>query len=274
MVISVSGLTSQAALNLVDRTRDSQMTTLRSEAQHERAASVFRERIASITTPEELVKDFEVYSFVMNAFDLEDQIFGRGMMRKILESDPGDNTALVNRLSDARFGAIHDALGFTAQGGAKVVPDFSDKTWQDGIVDRYFNVQFQNQYNDQNATLGTVLEFREKVSGFSSWFNILSDRTMTEFFQTALGMPSQLSSLDIDKQAEMLEKRFSLEKLQDPKEVQSLIARYMVVRDVQNPPAQATSAAIQILNNNSGQFVPFTLDIEAINGFRGGSFIR
>ena len=48
----------------------------------------------------------------------------------------------------------------------------------------------------------------------------------------------------------------------------------MVVRDVQNPPAQATSAAIQILNNNSGQFVPFTLDIEAINGFRGGSFIR
>ena len=142
MVISVSGLTSQAALNLVDRTRDSQMTTLRSEAQHERAANVFRERIASITTPEELVKDFEVYSFVMNAFDLEDQIFGRGMMRKILESDPGDNTALVNRLSDARFGAIHDALGFTAQGGAKVVPDFSDKTWQDGIVDRYFNVQF------------------------------------------------------------------------------------------------------------------------------------
>ena len=270
MVISVSGLTSQAALNLIDRTRDSQMTTLRSEAQHQRAAEVFRERIASITTPEQLVEDYEVYSFVMNAFDLEDQIFGRGMMRKIFESDPGDDTALVNRLSDARFKEIHEALGFTQSGGTSVTPNFSDTSWQDGIVDRYFNVQFQTQYNDQNETVGTVMEFRDKLDSFGSWFNILSDRTMTEFFQTALGMPSQLSSLDIDKQAEMLEKRFKIEKLQDPKEVEGLIQRYMIIRDVNNPPAQATSAAIQILNNTSGQFVPFTLDIDAVN-FSGSS---
>jgi hypothetical protein len=270
MVISVSGLTSQAALNLIDRTRDTQMTTLRSEAQHQRAAEVFRERIAAITTPEQLVEDYEVYSFVMKSFDLEDQIFGRGMMRKILESDPGDDTALVNRLSDARFKEIHEALGFTQSGGASVTPDFADKSWQDGIVDRYFNVQFQTQYNEQNETVGTVMEFRDKLDSFNSWFNILSDRTMTEFFQTALGMPSQLSSLDIDKQAEMLEKRFNIEKLQDPKEVEGLVQRYMIIRDVNNPPAQATSAAIQILNNTSGQFVPFTLDIEAVN-FSGSS---
>lgn len=273
MVISVSGLTSQAALNLIDKTRDKQMVTLRSEAQHQRAAEVFRERIGSITTPKELVEDFETFSFVMKAFDLEDQIFGRGMMRKILESDPGDSSALVNRLSDARFGAIHEALGFTVSGGATVVPDFTDTAWQDEIVDKYFDIQFQNEYNSQNETVGTVMEFRDKVDTFSSWYKVLSDRTMTEFFQTALGMPSQLSSLDIDKQAEMLEKRFSIEKLQDPKEVEGLIARYMIIRDVNNPPAQATSAAIQILNSNSGQFVPFTLNIDAVN-FSGASLFR
>lgn len=273
MVISVSGLSSQAALNLIDKTRDTQLVTLRSEGQHDRAAEVFRERIGSITTPEELVEDFEVYSFVMRAFDLEDQIFGRGMMRKILESDPSDTTALVNRLSDSRFGEIHEALGFTAAGGAIQVPDFTDTAWQESIVDRYFNIEFQNQYNEQNETVGTVMEFRDKVESFDNWYNILSDRTMTEFFQTALGMPTQLSSLDIDKQAEMLEKRFSLEKLSDPREVEGLISRYMIIRDVNNPPAQATSAAIQILNSNSGQFVPFTLDISAVN-FSGSSIYR
>lgn len=272
MVISVSGLTSQAALNLIDKTRDTQMVTLRAEAQHQRAAEVFRERIGSITTPKELVEDFEVFSFVMKAFDLEDQIFGRGMMRKILESDPSDTSALVNRLSDARFGAIHEALGFTTSGGTSVVPNF-DTTWQDDIVNRYFNIQFQNEYNDQNETVGTVMEFRDKLDTFNSWYNVLSDRTMTEFFQTALGMPSQLSSLDIDKQAEMLEKRFAISKLQDPKEVEGLMARYMIIRDVNNPPAQATSAAIQILNSSSGQFVPFTLDIDAVN-FSGASLFR
>ena len=265
-MISIGGLGSSTALRLIDATRDRQLALMQNEPANARAEQAFRDRIGAITTPEELVADFEVYSFVMRAFDLEDQIFGRGMMRKILESDPSDDTALVNRLSDARFGEIHDALGFTLPGGGQVAPSrFGSTEWQDEIVDRYFNVQFQNQYNDQNETVGTVMEFRDKVDGFSSWYNILADRTMTEFFQTALGMPSQLSSLDIDKQAEMLEKRFSLEKLQDPREVEALISRYMIIRDVNNPPAQATSAAIQILNNSSGQFVPFTLDIDAVS---------
>lgn len=264
MVLSISGLGSQLALNFIDATKDRQMESLRNEARHQRDADAFLERITSITSPEEFVQDYEVYSFVMKAFDLEDQIFGRGMIRKVLESDPLDDTSLVNRLTNVNLGELHGALGFTTPDGPQV-PDFSDPTWQQGIVDRYFETVFLNENNDQNATVGTVLEFRSKVAEIDSWIDVLKDREMGEFFRTALGLPSQMGTLDIDQQERIFESRYDITKLTDPDEVQSLITRYVAISDVLNPPQATTSVAVSLLSSSAGQFVPITIDIPAIN---------
>jgi len=270
MVLSINGLNSQLALTLIDSTRQRQLDALRDEPQHARAAERFRERIAGIASPKEFVQDFEVYSFVMRAFDLEDQIFGKGMIRKVLESDPTDNTSLVNRLTDARFGELHAALGFTTGSGPQS-PDFNDAAWQDGIVDLYFDRVLTNGYADQNQTVGTVLEFREKFEGLDNWYDVLKDTDLTEFFQTALNLPSELSGLDVDKQAEIMADKFDLSKLADPEERERLINRYVAVSDVLNPQGfAANSSALTVLQSgsyfNSGwQFVPITLDIAPVS---------
>lgn len=251
MVLSISGLNSQLALTLIDSTQDRQLESLRTQPQHARAAEQFRERIASITSPKELVQDYEVYSFVMRAFDLEDQIFGKGMIRKVLESDPSDETSLVNRLTDSRFGELHAALGFTSGAGAQA-PDFSDPAWQEGIVDLYFNRIYANDYAEQNETVGAVLEFREEVAEIDSWYDVLKNETLTEFFQTALSLPSQLSGLDVDKQAEVLADAYDLSKLSDPAEQERLIGRYMAISEALNPQGfSASSAALSILQSSS-----------------------
>ena len=264
MVLSISGLGSQLALNFIDATKDRQMETLRGEARHKRDADAFLERITSITTPEEFVQDYEVYSFVMKAFDLEDQIFGRGMIRKVLESDPLDETSLVNRLTNSNLGELHGALGFTTQDGP-AVPDFSDATWQQGIVDRYFETVFLNENNAQNATVGTVLEFEAKVADIDTWIDVLKDKEMGEFFRTALGLPTEMATLDIEQQERIFESRYDITKLSDPEEVESLITRYVAISDVLNPPQFATSAAVSLLSSSVGQFVPITIDIPSIN---------
>ena len=78
-MISISGLGSSTALKLIDATRDKQLDLMRDSAANKRAEEAFRDRIGDISSPEELIADFEVYSFVMRAFDLEDQIFGKGL---------------------------------------------------------------------------------------------------------------------------------------------------------------------------------------------------
>ena len=116
MLVSIAGLNSQLGLRLTDTTRPQQLAQLQREPMNQRAVDAFLKGIGTITSPKELTDNFEVYSFVMRAFDLEDQIFGRGLMRKMLESDPDDDTSLVNRLTDPRFREIHTRFG-VHQGG-------------------------------------------------------------------------------------------------------------------------------------------------------------
>ncbi|WP_372886865.1 DUF1217 domain-containing protein [Shimia sp.] len=266
MVLSITGLSSNLALNLIDATKDRQLETMQKEPVHARAESVFRERIGAITTPEELVQDFEVYSFVMRAFDLEDQIFGKGMMRKILESDPDDDTSLVNRLTDSRFTELHEAMGFTTGAGPQV-PDFTDEAWVQDIVDRYYQTAFINANDAENETVGTVLHFRDTVAEISTWYDVLKDTDLTQFFQVALGLPSEMSGLDVDKQFEILAEKFDIAKLSDPAELKKLESRYVAISDALNQTASVNNAALSILQNaaTSGQFVPVTIDISAIS---------
>ena len=265
-MLSISGLGSSTALKLIDATREKQLTLMSNDPVNKRAEQAFRERIGSITSPKELIADYEVYSFVMRAFDLEEQIFGKGLIRKMLESDPVAPDSLMNRLSDSRFRELHLTLGFTTEAGPQV-PDLSNSKFQDALVAKFYNRQYIDENDSQNETVGTILQFRDKFSGINNWFQVLSDEKLTNFFQVSLGLPQQMASLDIDKQKKLLAEKFDLKKLADPDERQRLIIKFAAISDVLNPQAfQSNNTALNLLqsSNLGGQFVPFTIDISAV----------
>lgn len=263
MLVSIAGLNSQLGLRLVDSTRDQQLAQLQREPQNLRGVEAFREGIGAITSPKELTDNFEVYSFVMRAFDLEDQIFGRGLMRKMLESDPDDETSLVNRLTDPRFKEIHDALGFAKPEATR--PDFNSIIWQEMIVQRFFDQAFENGVEEQNATVGTVLKFRREAPEINSWFDVLRDRELSSFFRTALGLPDQLAAIDVDLQKKAFEGKLDLSTIMDPKVQDRLINRYMAVSDIQSPPAAASSSALSVLQSTGGLGVIISLNVPPVS---------
>jgi hypothetical protein len=266
-MISISGFGNQTALRLIDATRDRQFDLLRNDVANKRGEEAFRERIGDITTPAELVADFEVYSFIMKAFNLEDQIFGKGMIRKILESDPVAPDSLLNRLTDTRFREMHLALGFTTEEGPQV-PDLTDMSFLDDMADRYYNRQFLNQVDSQNTTVATVLEFRDAAEGISSWFDVLKDEKLTRFFQVALNLPGQISGLDLDVQRNLFEEKFDLSKLADPTERERLTVRFTAISDIVNPQGSSSNnIAVSILQSArfGAQFVPITLNVAVVN---------
>ena len=265
-MLSISGLGSSTALKIIDATREKQMNLMSKDPANKRAEQAFRERIGTITSPKELVADYEVYSFVMRAFDLEEQIFGKGLIRKMLESDPVAPDSLMNRLSNSRFRELHLALGFTTEAGPQV-PNLSASKFQDAVVAKFYNRQYIDENDSQNETVGTILQFRDKFSGINNWFQVLSDEKLSNFFQVALGLPKEMSSLDIDKQKKLLTEKFDLKKLSDPDERQRLITKFAAISDVLNPQTfQSNNTALSLLQsfNMGGQFVPFTIDITAV----------
>ena len=265
-MIPVGGLSTQLGLSLVDATRDRQLDSIRSNFQSEREISAFKERISKVETVDQLMEDRDLYVFVMKAFDLEDQIFGKALISKMLKSDISDPQALVNRLSDPRFREMHEVLGFGPEGEGNLNTLLFK--WQDGMVDRYVERQFINNQADQNESLGIVLEFRSKAGEIKSAFDILKDPDLGQFMRRALGIPEQAVGLDIDRQAAQIEQKFDLEKLQDPEEVEKLVRKYVAISDALDNRATSLNAAVQLMNSavsiGSGNFTPITIDIEMI----------
>ncbi|KAA9009961.1 DUF1217 domain-containing protein [Histidinibacterium aquaticum] len=266
-MIPLAGMGTQTAMRLVDATRDRQLELIESSARHSRAISTFRERIGDIQSVEDLLDDQEVYTFVMRAFDLEDQIFGKAMIGKILESDINDRKALVNRLTDPRFRELHISMGFTDAGAKNA--NTLDPSWQEAIVDRYVEQRFINNQAEQNEAVGIALEFRRAAPEVKTWLDVLKDKGHATFMRTALGIPEQVAQLDIDKQAELFAKKFDIAKLKDPAEVEALVRKYTAISDALDGSAVAGNAAVQMMTNlasgASRRYVPITLDITAIS---------
>ncbi|ETX28901.1 DUF1217 domain-containing protein [Roseivivax isoporae] len=267
-MIPIGGMTGQTALTLVKATEDRARELIRTSAQHERAISHFRENIADVNSVDDLMADPELYGFVMRAFDLEDQIFGKALMSKMLKSDIAEPDALVNRLSDPRFKELYNALGFGPE-GVNTLNTISSR-WREEVVDRYVTRQMIDTYNDQNETVGRALDFREKIGGVRNYFDILKDQDLSVVMRTAFGIPDAVAGIDIDRQAEILADKFDLESLKDPEEIDRIMRLYVTLTDARNGVAglSAGSAAVQMLStglNRGGAFTPITIDIAAIS---------
>lgn len=265
---AIGGVSTQLGLRIAEATRESRVTAIEKSAEHSRAIAGFRERIADVTSVKDLMADRELYVFVMKAFDLENQIFGRAMIRKVLESDPSKPDALVRRLTDSRFMELHKGLGFGPDGEGN--SSVRDKGWQDGIVARYVERQFIDGQARANEKVGNILEFRQKAEGVTSWFDVLKNPVMGEFMRTALGLPPETVRLDVDRQAALFAKKFDIEKLKDPDERARLERMYAIITDARDTSRLAQNAAVQLMSGavnargGDGRFVPITLDIAAI----------
>ena len=106
----------------------------------------------------ELNRDFHILDIITRD-KLEAEIL---QLLSTAEGSLLDDDALVNKLTDSRFTALYEAMGFTE--GGTVNTNTIDPEWQQAMVDKYVEQIYTNEYADQNETLGTVLELRNKAT--------------------------------------------------------------------------------------------------------------
>jgi hypothetical protein len=230
-MISTGGLAPLAALALIDRQGDRFAEAIRTEPAAKREIARFRDRIGKIESVDELVKDHQLYSFVMKAFGLEGEIFAKAMMKRILTSDPADKGSLVNRLTDPRYREINKVLGFDTDG--KVArPGFGSASWSEAMVDRYVTQRMIDGQKEENPAVGLALDFERKAKGLTSWFKVLADPDMAKFIRTAFGLLDSIAQGSIDGQAKLLEQRMRIEDLQDPQVRKKLIRQFAAIAGV------------------------------------------
>ena len=264
--MTLASLGTTVALSVINRDYDRQLEQVAREPLNSRKIEAFRERIATIETVDQFVEDYEIFSFVMEAFDLEDQIFGKALMSEMLKSDISDRESLAARLTDPRFRDLYVEMGFVNDGEAN--PNTASPAWQEAIIDRFLGTSFINDQAAVNEDLGAVLHFRREAPDIDSWFDVLKDRRVAEVLRKAVGLPDSMALLDLDQQIKIFESKMDIEDFKDPDFLAGIERKFSAISDAEGAVAGAAPSPILTLFQSNAQFTPVTLDLEAISSLR------
>lgn len=268
-MFTFDGLSTQVTLKLLETTKPRQIEAIENSAVHSRAIETFREKVGDVESIDDLLNDYDSYSFLMKAFDLEEKIYAKGMMRKIFESDPDDKTSLLSRLNDPKLRALHEAIDFQA-GGVTNYNTFASK-WKEEMVDKYVEREFVKQQSEANPSVGVVLKARSALPDVKTWFGVLADKDLGEFMRTALQISEQVILTDLDKQVEIFQNKYDIAKLKDPAELVKLVQRYSIFKDLTDPNSGAVSSPILTLMGGES-YTSFTYDFDAIQNFKPSAY--
>ncbi len=200
-VLPLSGV---AGYQFLERTREAQTEQMVAVDSIDRDMEYFRERIGEINTAEELVDDFRLRRVALGAFGLQDDLPNRAFVQKVLEEGTIDPNAFANRLTDPRYRAMASAFGFDAPGGPlSQVEGFADSI-EAAYTARNFEVAVGQV--DSNMRLAVSLErelndlLSRDLSDDGAWFAVLGTPPLRAIFEQALGLPSSIGSVDVERQ--------------------------------------------------------------------------
>lgn len=250
-VIPLSGYAGWAFLK---RTQEKQEAAFQAVASSRREEEYFRQKIGSVRSAAELVDDRRLLSVALTAFGLQGDIDSKAFIRKVLADGTLKEGALANRLADKRYREFSAAFGF----GDFPVPRSQLSDFPDKILSRYRTQRFEIAVGDQNPGLRISLTAERELPAIAAgrgsedakWFTLMGNRPMREMMQTALGLPSSLATLDLDRQLAMFKSRSraafgseNLSQFADPARMEMLVRAYLVRAEVGGPSSGGTSAA-------------------------------
>ncbi len=246
--------------------RESQQKAFDESAVIRRDSDYFRERIGDIRSAEELVSDRRLLGVALGAFGLDDDISNRFFIQRVLEDGTLDPEAFSNRLADKRYFALSEAFAFELSPPNTALSDFADKILSDYTL-RQFEIAVGNQDEDLRLALGAEREIsilvERELTEEAAWFTIMGNPPMRRVFELALGLPSEIATVDIDRQLEVFREKavntFGVSnptEFSDP-ELQEKLVRNFLVRAELNTGISTTargSVALSLLQSQSPLF--------------------
>ncbi len=194
------------------------------------AIADFQKKAPSVTTVDGLLKDRRTLQFVLSAFQLEEQVDSKGILKKLLTEDPANSNSLANKLNDPRYKAFAKAMEPLRLGSKP----FSSTAFVATVVKGYQTNEFEKYEGEQTPGLREALYFKRNISGITSSLQILGSKALTEVVRVGLGLPKEMGLLSASKQAKLIDKNLDVTKFSDPAYVDRFLNRYLANTDKAN----------------------------------------
>lgn len=243
-------VTTIAQYRSISRDVEQSLDTIARRPEVDRETKYYLSAISSVETIDDFVEDDRLFSYAMRAHGLSDMTYAKAFMKKVLEEGIDDPAAFANQLQDARFREFASAFNFNRYDSAAVA--FGSATIE--TTEKYVRQVLEETNGEQNEGVRLALYFERKAPTLSSPYGILADRALLKVVQTALALPTEMSSIDIDKQAEQLSERIDVADFKDPEKLSEFIERFASLYELERTDsASATSGIVPLTPLGSGQ---------------------
>jgi Protein of unknown function (DUF1217) len=208
------------------------------------ATSYYDANIGAVKSITDLVGNYRLLSYALNAYGLGHQINAKGLITKVLEGGVSNPKSLANTLPDSRWKAFAAAFNFVDSGA----PSPSSKSAVATTTSDYVEQQLESDQGDQDVGVQLALYFQRVAPTVTSEYGILADPNLLEVAATIMGLsPAVASTL----QPKTLSELMPISDLQDPTKLKQLTERFTAMYDYTYGPSSGATSGLTVDSGNS-----------------------
>jgi len=238
-------LSALQSIQMIDNNLARSQATTAADPTVKRQTAYYLANIGSIKSSKDFVNNYQLFSYAMTAYGLNDMTYAKSMMQKVMDGGVANTKSLANEMSDVRFKAFAAAFNFGDQGASATSNASNNKTTTSMFIEQ----TLEDNVGQQNQGAQLALYFQRQAPNIKSGLQILGDKALFQFVQTAFGIPPVVSSNALDQAATNIEKKINMTDLQDPVKVQKMVVRFAAMWDAQNSDPTTSNPALALFSS-------------------------
>ncbi|MGE6697825.1 DUF1217 domain-containing protein [Hyphomonas sp. NPDC076900] len=258
-VVPLSGI---GGWQFLQATYDKQLQSYTKSPQVRNERDYLIEKFAQPVSVEDFLKDTRLVRATMTAFDLSGEEWKKGFIKKVLEEVGNPDSTFLQRLNNSKYTALADALKpvdgkieLSAEKIAAIAVSFERNSFEQAVGDIDDSMRLSLNYQ---AEIGEMTA--NGASDATVAYRIMGDVPVYTMLKTALNLPSDMSNLSVERQAEIitagLKKVLGVSKLSEissPELVDKIVVRYHAMKSITEGSVVSTpaSAALILLGGSS-----------------------
>ena len=256
-------LTGYNGWKFLESTLDKQIENYSDSASVKNDRDYFEQKMSSPITMEDFLSDTRLLRISLTAFDLGGEEWKGGFIRHVMEERADPDSTFLTRLNNTAY--TNFANAFALQDGKVSLSADAIAT----LGDQFELASFRSAVGDVDNNMKLSLNFQAKIgelvraesSETANLYRLLGDVPVRTVLETALNLPGDFNSLDLDLQAKILKERmlsvFSISSVSDitkPEVVDKAIQRFHTMDMIESGQSSLSSGsvALTLLNNAAG----------------------
>jgi uncharacterized protein DUF1217 len=208
------------------------------------ATAYYEANIGSVKSIGDLVGNYRLLSYALNAYGLGDQINAKGLITKVLEGGVSNPKSLANTLPNSQWKAFAAAFNFVDSGAT---PPSSTSTVKTTTSD-YVEQQLESDQGGQDVGVQLALYFQRVAPTVTNEYGILADPNLLRVAATIMGLPPTAAA---DLQPQTLSELMPISDLKDPAKLNQLTERFTAMYDYTYGPSSGATSGLSVDSGNS-----------------------